>query len=161
MGQNAELRGEAVDFAAILYDAIRNTRCAECGADLPHYVSLGSGMTRAAFCSEKHFYAFRDRRRYAENREAQRERSRRYYQANRERILEKAAARRGATRPPKRTNCSECGAELQGQQRETCGKAACRDRRFKRTNPDAYAAREAAKVERRREARRRAREGAK
>ena len=111
-------------------------------------------MTRSAFCSEKHFYAFGDRRRYAENRGAQLERARRYYAEHREEILEKAAARRGVTRPPARTTCSECGDEFTGRQRVICGKASCRDRRFKRTNPEAYAERERKKVERRREARR-------
>ncbi len=86
------------------------------------------------------------------------ERSRVYYRANRERILEAAAARRGGSRAEALESCSECGAELVGKQRLTCGSSACRDARFKRLHPEAYAAREAAKVERRREARRRARE---
>jgi hypothetical protein len=118
-----------------------------------------SGLIRRAFCSEKHFYAFRDRRRYAENPDAQRARSRAYYAANRERILEKAAAKRGRPRTPSLTHCAECGDELTGIQRVICGKAGCRDRRFKRTNPDAYAERERQKVVRRREARRAKREG--
>ena len=54
-------------------------------------------------------------------------------------------------------HCSECGVELVGQQRLTCGSNQCREARLRRTNPAAYAKREAAKVERRREARRRAR----
>ena len=53
------------------------------------------------------------------------------------------------------TACSECGRPLKGLQRLICGKAGCRDRRFKRLHPDAYAERERAKVKRRR-ARRRA-----
>jgi hypothetical protein len=43
MGQNSPLQGGAVDFAAILYDAIRNAKCPECGAELPHRASLDSG----------------------------------------------------------------------------------------------------------------------
>ena len=115
-------------------------------------------IPRSGFCSLKHYYAFRDRRRYAENREAQLERARRYYREHREKILGKAAAKRGKPRPPERTTCEECGALLEGRQRVSCGKAACRDRRFNRTNPAAYARREAAKVERRRDARRAKRE---
>jgi hypothetical protein len=154
MGQNPPIRGEAVDYDAILYDAIRNTRCAECGSELPHYARLGSGMTRSAFCSEQHFYRFRDRRRYAMNREAQLERSRRYYAEHRVEILEKAAAKRGR---PKRTTCEECGAELTGRQRVACSPK-CRDARYRRLHPQEYAAKEARKVERRREARRKERE---
>jgi hypothetical protein len=56
-------------------------------------------------------------------------------------------------------HCTECGDKLNGRQRVTCGKASCRDRRFKRTNPEAHAERERQKVERRREQRRAAREG--
>ena len=55
--------------------------------------------------------------------------------------------------------CSECGTELEARQVVTCGKAGCRERRFKRLRPEAYAAREAAKVVRRREARRAIRDG--
>ena len=53
--------------------------------------------------------------------------------------------------------CSECGAVLEGRQRVTCGTSRCRDARFKRLRPEAYAERERAKVERRREKRREAR----
>jgi hypothetical protein len=80
-----------------------------------------------------------------------RERSRAYYQANREMIWAKAAAKRG---PQPKRFCSECGVELEGRSRVCCGKAKCRDRRFKRLQPEAYARREVAKVERRREKRR-------
>jgi hypothetical protein len=55
--------------------------------------------------------------------------------------------------------CSECGKLLEGQQRLTCGSSRCRDARFKRLHPDSYAAREAAKVVRRREKGRAARSG--
>jgi hypothetical protein len=48
--------------------------------------------------------------------------------------------------------CSECGAELEGRQRVVCGRR-CRDYRYKRLHPEGYAAREARKVERRREKR--------
>jgi hypothetical protein len=88
-------------------------------------------------------------------RECDRERGKAYYAANRERILAKAAEKRG---PQPARFCSECGVELEGRQRLTCGSGPCRDARLKRENPEAYAKREAAKVERRREARRRARE---
>lgn len=86
-----------------------------------------------------------------------RERAREFYARNREVILARAAARRGT---PSVRHCSECGAELEGRSRVCCGASKCREARFKRENPEAYAAREAAKVERRREARRRAREAA-
>jgi hypothetical protein len=69
-------------------------------------------------------------------------------------VLEKAAAKRGRPRPKENTTCSECGAELTGMQRITCGSRKCRDARFKRTNPEGYARWEAAKVERRRAKRR-------
>jgi hypothetical protein len=79
------------------------------------------------------------------------ERSREYYQRNRERILARAAAKRGP-RPVR--HCSECGVELEGRHRVTCGSAKCREARFKRLQPESYARREAAKVDRRRERRR-------
>lgn len=85
--------------------------------------------------------------------ECDRERVKEYYRENRERVLAKAAAKRGPAAP---RHCSECGVELEGLQRVTCGERRCRDARFKRTNPEAYAAREAAKVVRRRERRREA-----
>ncbi len=80
--------------------------------------------------------------------------SKRYYRQHREEILEKAAAKRGRPRPPERTTCSECGAELEGRQRLTCGSAGCKDRRFKKLHPQSYAEREREKVIRRRERRR-------
>jgi hypothetical protein len=91
-----------VDFEALLSEARRTRRCAECGADLHHVL-----VPRSAFCSEKHRYAFRDRRRYLENAEGERERSRRYYAENREAVLGRAAAKR-QERSPRR--CA-CGAE--------------------------------------------------
>ena len=145
---------QGVDDAAILAEASRNRRCAECGGDLDW-----RSVPRSAFCSPRCRYRWRDRRKYAENPERERERSRAYYWRNREAVLEKAAAKRGRPRPPELTNCTECGDELEGQQRVICGKAGCRDRRFKRTNPEAYAERERQKVVRRREARRAKREG--
>ena len=153
-GQNADLRGDEVDFSEILRKALRTRTCAWCGTHLDHRRTPRSG-----FCGEKHYQAFRHRRRYQEDPDALRERSRNYYWANREKVLEKAAKRRGRVRPPERTRCTECGTSLEGQQRVTCGKASCRERRFKRTNPEAYAERERQKVERRREARRAKREG--
>ena len=153
-GENPEVQGEAVDHEAILRDAVRNRQCAECGSDLDWLT-----VPRSGFCSDQCRYRFRDRRRYAQNRERERERSRAYYWRNREAVLEKAAAKRGRPRPPELTNCTECGAELTGRQRVICGKASCRDRRFKRTNPEAYTERERQKVERRREARRAKRKG--
>jgi hypothetical protein len=67
------------------------------------------------------------------------------------RSLARYYARRGEV--PTR-HCSECGVELAGRQRVVCS-SRCSERRRKRTDPEAYAKREAAKVERRREARRR------
>ena len=84
-----------------------------------------------------------------------REKSRAYYAANRERVLARAAAKRG---PAPSRFCSECGERLEGRARVTCGRSKCRDARLKRTNPDAYAAREAKKVVRRHERRREQRE---
>lgn len=86
--------------------------------------------------------------------------SQRYYQAHRERILEKAAARRGRSRPPARTTCDECEEPLPEGHRVICGKNKCKDARYRRLHPEAYAAREKAKVERRRERRRQLREEA-
>ena len=141
-----------VDYAAILADARVNGRCAECGTDLDWRL-----RPRSPFCSEKHRYAFRDRRKYAQNPEAARARARAYYAANREQVLEKAAARRGRSRPPERTTCTECGNPLEGQQRVVCSKRRCRDARWRRLNPEAYQERERKKVIRRREARQKAR----
>jgi hypothetical protein len=83
--------------------------------------------------------------------------SRRYYAEHREEILEKAAAKRGQSRPPQLTEYSECGDPLTGRRRIICGTARCRERRFRRLHPEAYAERERQKVERRREKRRAAR----
>ena len=150
-GEN-ELAGE--DFEATLAESSRNRSCAVCGIDLDWRT-----VPRSPFCSPRCRYRFRDRRKYAANPERERERSRAYYWRNREAVLEKAAAKRGRPRPPELTHCTECGDELKGRQRVICGKASCRDRRFKRTNPEAYAERERQKVERRRAARRAKREG--
>ena len=84
-------------------------------------------------------------------RECDRERAREYYAANRDAVLARAAAKR-EPRPP--AFCSECGVQLEGRQRVICGKSGCRDRRFRRLHPDAYAERERQKVVRRRERRR-------
>jgi hypothetical protein len=83
-----------------------------------------------------------------------REKSRDYYAANRERVLAKVAAKRPVPSP---RVCEECGDPLEGRQRVVCS-ARCRDARSRRLNPEAYAERERRKVERRREARRKARE---
>jgi hypothetical protein len=79
-----------------------------------------------------------------------RAKSKAYYRENRERILARAASKRPAR---EQGSCSECGELLEGQARVCCGKSKCREARFKRTNPEGYAAREAAKVVRRRERR--------
>ena len=146
--------GENLPYEARIAEAKRIGRCAECSTPLDHRVS-----PRSAFCSSRCRYRFRDRRRYAENPEAARARARAYYAQNRKAVLERAAAKRGTPRTPKRTICSECGDPLEGMQRVTCGSRRCREARFKRTNPESHAKREAAKVERRRERRRAAREG--
>ena len=49
-----------------------------------------------------------------------RDRSRAYYAANREAVLAKAAEKRG---PQPARFCLECGGELEGRQRVTCGRA--------------------------------------
>jgi hypothetical protein len=82
-------------------------------------------------------------------RPCEQERSRDYYQRNRERILARMAARRG---PAPARFCSECRVELEGRQRVVCS-SRCRDARFRRLHPEAYAAKEARKVVRRRERR--------
>jgi hypothetical protein len=87
------------------------------------------------------------------------ERVKRYYRENRERILDERAARRRRPRPPERTTCEECDEALPEGRRVVCSER-CREARFKRLHPEAYAAREARKVERRRERRRRDREAA-
>ena len=141
--------GGSVDFDALIAEATCLRRCAECGVDLDHRT-----VPRSAFCSRKHRDAFRHRRRYAENPERERERSRRYYHEHRAAVLDRMAAKRGKNRPAERTTCSECARPLEGRQRVTCGSAGCRDRRFARLHPESYAARERAKVVRRRERRR-------
>ena len=110
----------------------------------------------AQFCKPRCRYRFRDRRRYAEDAESIRARSRAYYAANRERVLAKAAAKRGKVREPNNTACLECGDPLEGRQRVICGKSTCRDARYRRMHLEAYAAKEARKVERRRLKRREA-----
>lgn len=112
----------------------------------------------AQFCKPQCRYKFRDRRRFAEDAESIRARSRAYYAATRERVLAKAAAKRGKVREPDNLSCSECGDRLEGRQRVTCGASRCRDARFRRLHPEAYAEREARKVERRRATRREAAE---
>jgi hypothetical protein len=79
------------------------------------------------------------------------ERSRKFYAENRKAVLARAAERRG---PAPTRHCSECGEELVGGQRVTCGSSRCREARFKRLHPESYAERERAKVSRRRERRR-------
>jgi hypothetical protein len=86
------------------------------------------------------------------------EKSKAYYRAHRERLLDLAAQKRGGARAVVLPACSECGGELEGRQRLTCGSVKCRERRFRRLRPEAYAERERQKVIRRRAARRRARE---
>jgi endogenous inhibitor of DNA gyrase (YacG/DUF329 family) len=139
----------SVDFDALLAEARRTRRCAECGAVLDF-----RSVPRSAFCSSKHRYAFRDRRRYVEAPERERERSRRYYAEHRERVLAKAAVKRG--RPVERVDCAECGEPLPERRRVVCS-GRCAGARNRRLHPAAYAAREARKVVARREARRKAR----
>lgn len=135
-----------VDFEAILRDARRNHQCAECGVDRDY-----RQHPRSLFCSDKCRYKFRWRRRYAADPEGERAKSRDYYWANRERVLEKAAARRGVSRPAERSACAECEGLLEGRQRVVCS-SRCRDRRYARLHPEAMA-----EKQRRKRARRRAR----
>ena len=151
-GENGPDAGGVADFDAILAESRAAHRCAECSSPLERWQWASS-----SFCSPKCRYRFRDRRRYAENPEAARERARAYYRANREAVLEKAAARRGKVRPSEPRSCSECLAPLEPPKRVVCS-GRCREARFRRLRPEAYAAREARKVERRREKRRLARE---
>ena len=144
------------DFEARMAEAWATKTCAQCGTDLDPLTLL-----RSVFCSSPCSIRFGDRRRYHANVEAGRARARDYYHRNREKVLAAQAARRAAgeigTMVPR--HCSECGTELKGRHRVTCGSRRCRDARFKHTNPEAYAERERQKVERRREARRAKREG--
>jgi endogenous inhibitor of DNA gyrase (YacG/DUF329 family) len=143
-GEKSDTEGK-VDFDALLAEARRDHRCAECGGGLEHWQRVTS-----AFCSP--------RCRYYEDPDRERAKAREYYAANRETVLAKAAARRGRTRPPAHTECSECGGPLGARQRVVCSQR-CRDRRYRRLHPVEYTAKEARKVERRRERRRAAAEG--
>jgi hypothetical protein len=112
-------------------------RCGRCGGSLPldaFALDRSKPSGRGSYC-----------------RPCTRAKSAEFYAANRERILARAAAKRG---PQPVRHCSECGVELEGGQRVTCGSARCREARFKRLRPESYARREAAKVDRRRERRR-------
>jgi hypothetical protein len=93
------------------------------------------------------------------NPERERERARRYYQEHRAEVLTRAAARRGKMSPhlAVRAACEECGEELPPRRRVVCGER-CREARFKRLHPASYAAREVAKLARRRPRRRELRE---
>ena len=79
-----------------------------------------------------------------------REKSKRYYHEHREAVRARAAAKRPAPAPK---FCGECGVLLEGRRRVVCS-SRCGEQRFKRLNPEGYAARERAKVARRRERRR-------
>ena len=126
--------------------------CDECGDAIP------ADRPRSDFCSSACSYRSRDRRRYAENAEVQRERSRRYYLEHRAEVLARAKARRAAAREtPLPSTCAECGEPLEGRQRVVCG-SRCRDRRYARLHPESHAERERRKVERRRARRAEARE---
>lgn len=134
------------DFDAVLEEARLGRVCAECSAPLE--------IWHGRFCSPTCRYRFRDRRKYAEDKERVKARSRAYYQRNREAVLARLAEKRAGSKAPSLTHCSECGIELVGRLRFTCGTNRCREARYKRTNPEAYAAREARKAERRRAKRR-------
>lgn len=66
------------------------------------------------------------------------ERVREYYAENREAVLDRQAKRRGDRRLPEPLECSECGVELEPPKRVVCS-TRCREARFRRLNPDAYA----------------------
>jgi endogenous inhibitor of DNA gyrase (YacG/DUF329 family) len=146
-GENESTGDDRVDFVAILDDARRRFVCAECETELERWQRAS-----AQFCSPKCRYRFRDRRWYAEKTEEMRARSRAYYWQNREAVLDKQAAKRGKIRS-EASECSECGGPLEGRRRVVCSER-CRDARYRRLHPVAYAANEARKVERRREKRR-------
>jgi hypothetical protein len=71
------------------------------------------------------------------------------------RAIRRYHARRALENPL--TSCGECGEPLPAGRRVVCS-SRCRDRRYARLHPEAYEAREARKVERRRERRCNARE---
>jgi hypothetical protein len=132
--------------------------CGECGVDLdPQWRRYSS---RPPFCSVEHRTRLRDRRKYHEDPEGQRERSRNYYARNRENVLAKAKARAEAKRlergEPVPSHCSECGEESPGRQRIVCSDR-CGRARYRRLNPERYAEEERRKVERRTAKRRAAR----
>jgi endogenous inhibitor of DNA gyrase (YacG/DUF329 family) len=123
--------------------------CRECGGP----IDLRKRVT-TAFCSARCRYRFRDRRRYLENPEREGERSRRYFAENREAVLARAAAKRNALRGERpELRCSECESPLVGRQRVVCSRR-CKDARYRRLHPEAYAAKQRRKVERRRASRR-------
>ncbi len=140
-GQNRELRGTIVSERKIFYrlpsddDLVVCHRCGELRrwGDFMRDRSKRSG--RGSMC-----------------RWCNAEKSREYYAENREAILEKQVARRGGRRLVVALECSECGDPLEPPRRVVCSPR-CREARFKRLHPESYAAREAAKVVRRRERR--------
>ena len=150
VGQTAEAAG--VDLDAILHEAKRIRRCAECGIDL--YFET---VPRAAFCSDRCRYKFRDRRNHLENPEREREKSRRYYARNREAVLARRRARAEELGPRVRPNvvreprwCSECDELLERRQTVVCSRK-CKDARYRRLHPEAYREKERRKAARRRE----------
>jgi hypothetical protein len=122
--------------------------CMECGGEIPY---SRDRKTTTRYCSPKCRYRARDRKRYAADPDGERARSRAYYAAHREQVLDRAAARRGVSRPAVRGECSECEAPLEGLQRVVCSRR-CKDRRYARLHPEAVA-----EKQRRKRARRRAR----
>jgi endogenous inhibitor of DNA gyrase (YacG/DUF329 family) len=146
-----------VDFDALLHEARRIRRCAECGGEVRFERSQ-----RTAFCSNRCRYRFRDRRNYVENPERERERSRRYYERHRDEVLARRRARAEELGPRVRPAvvresrfCEECGEPLEGRQAVVCSRR-CKDSRYRRLHPEAFREKERRKAECRR-ARREAR----
>jgi endogenous inhibitor of DNA gyrase (YacG/DUF329 family) len=144
-----------VDFDVVLREARRIRRCAECGNDLDF-----DSVPRAAFCSDRCRYRFRDRRNYVEDPEREREKSRRYYERNRDAVLARRRVRAAElgprVRPPlvrEPRFCSECGDPLEGRQLVVCSRR-CKDRRYARLHPEEYRAKERRKAEQRKARRR-------
>src|SRR5688572_4827183 len=75
-----------------------------------------------------------------------RAKSRRYYAEHRAAVLARIKARKARAKPAEAPTCSECGGPLPGKARVVCS-SRCKDRRFKRLHPEAYAERERRKVE--------------
>ena len=117
----------------------RGKSCSRCGKFLPASEFPSSARTKSGFsswCRSCHRDAVRKWR--AENRDRANEAQR--------------AAYRAAHPLVARSSCEECGVELEGSHRVTCGARALQGRALRRLHPEAEKARQARKRERRKAA---------